>query len=99
MSSRQRGMKPQSKDAGGRKSEQHPNHPQPKPSSVDVQQESDSTTINVHAGTDRQPSQILVCEESAITAAAPSSPSSLTNFITTTDLFTDKLCNDHRSVH
>ena len=31
-------MNPQKKDAGGRKSEQHPNHPQPKPSPVQSQQ-------------------------------------------------------------
>ena len=34
VSSRQRDMNSQRKDAGGRKSVQHPNHPQPKPSRV-----------------------------------------------------------------
>ena len=61
LSSRQRGMKPQRKDAGGRESEQHPNDRQPKPSSVQsaggsAHQESDSTATNEHAGTDHQPS-------------------------------------------
>ena len=46
-------MKPQRKNAGGRKSEQHPNHPQPEPSSVPsavggTHQESDSTVCNEH---------------------------------------------------
>ena len=46
--SRHRGMKPQRKNTGGRKSQQHPNHPQPKALSVRsvagcVHQESDST--------------------------------------------------------
>ena len=55
-------MKPQSKNAGGRKSEQHPNHPQPKPSSVQsavgcAHQESDSTATNERARIDHQPSQ------------------------------------------
>ena len=47
-------MKPQNKDSGGRKSEQHPNHPQRKPSSVQSaaeceHQEADSTATNEHA--------------------------------------------------
>ena len=51
VSSRQRGMKPQSKDAGGRKSEQHTHHPQPNPSSVQsavgcAHQDSASTATN-----------------------------------------------------
>ena len=55
-------MKLQRKDAGDRKSEQHPNHPQPKPSSVQsavgyAHQESVSTAINQRAGIDHQPSQ------------------------------------------
>ena len=58
-SSRQRGAKPRRKDAVGRKSEQHPNHPQPKPSSVQsavgcVHRESDSSATNEHAKTDHQ---------------------------------------------
>ena len=55
-------MKLQRKDAGGRESELHPNHPQPKPSSVRSEvecahQELDSTAINEPARTDHQPSQ------------------------------------------
>ena len=55
-------MKPQRKDTGGRKSEQHPNLPQLKPSSVQITvecalQESDSTAINDHARTDHQSSK------------------------------------------
>ena len=62
VSSRQRGIKPQRKNAGGRKSEQHPYHPQPKSSSVQstvgcVHQDSDSTATSKHARTDHQPSQ------------------------------------------
>ncbi len=62
MSSRQRGIKPQRKNAGGRKSEQHPYHPHPKPSSVQsavggAHQESVSTATNEHARIDHQPSQ------------------------------------------
>ena len=62
VSSRQRGIKPQRKNAGGRKSEQHPYHPHPKPSSVQsavggVHQESVSTATNEHARIDHQPSQ------------------------------------------
>ena len=50
----------QRKDAGDRKSAQPPNHPQLRPSPVpsaagSVDQESDSTAINGHAGTDDQP--------------------------------------------
>ena len=53
LSSRQRGIKPQRKNAGGRKSEQHPYHPHPKPSSVQsavggAHQESVSTATNEH---------------------------------------------------
>ena len=64
-------MKPQRKDAGGRNSEQHPNHPQLKPSPVQstagpVHQESDSTATNEHAKTDHQLSHILICKESTI---------------------------------
>ena len=55
-------MKPQRKDAGGRKNEQHPNHYQPKPSPVQsaegsVHQVSDSTATNECARTDHQSSQ------------------------------------------
>ena len=55
-------MKPQKKNAGGRKSEQHPYHPHPKPSSVQIAvgcalQESVSTATNEHARIDHQPSQ------------------------------------------
>ena len=54
-------MKPQRKDAGGRKSEQHPNHLQPKPSPVQsavgsAGQNSDSTATSEHARTDFKPS-------------------------------------------
>ena len=54
--------KPQRKNAGGRKSEQHPYHPHPKPSFVqsavgDAHQESISTATNEHAKIDHQPSQ------------------------------------------
>ena len=59
---RQRGTKLQRKDAGGRKSEQHPYHPQPKSSFLQgavecSHQESDSTATKEHARTDHQPSQ------------------------------------------
>ena len=62
MSSKQRGIKPQRKKAGDRKSEQHPYHPHPKPSSVQsavggAHQESVSTATNEHARIDHQPSQ------------------------------------------
>ena len=62
MSSSQTGMKSQRKNAGGRKSEQHPYHPHLKPSSVQsavrgVHQESVSTATNEHARIDHQPSQ------------------------------------------
>ena len=55
-------MKPQRKNAGGRKSEQHPYHPHPKPSSVQsavggAHQESVSTATKEHARIDHQPSQ------------------------------------------
>ena len=51
VSSRQRGKKPQRKNAGGRMSKQHPYHPHPKPSSVQsvvggAHQESVSTATN-----------------------------------------------------
>ena len=54
-------MKPQRKDAGGRKSEQHSNNPQPKPSSLQsavgcAHQDSDSTATSERARTDHQPS-------------------------------------------
>ena len=57
----QSGMKPQKKDAGGKKSMQPPNHSQPKPSSVQsavgcAHPESDSTVTNEHARADHQPS-------------------------------------------
>ena len=57
----QRGVKLQRKNAGGRKSEQHPYHPQPKPSCVQsavgfTHQESVSTAPNKHARIDHQPS-------------------------------------------
>ena len=60
--SRQSGIKPQRKNAGGRKSEQHLNHPQPKPSSVQsavgcAHQESDTIATNERAKTHHQPSQ------------------------------------------
>ena len=50
------------KNPGGRKNEQHPYHPHPKPSSVQsaiegAHQESVSTTTNEHARIDHQPSQ------------------------------------------
>ena len=50
-------MKPQRKEAGGRKSEQYPNHPHPKPSSVQsavgsTHREWDSTATNERARTD-----------------------------------------------
>ena len=55
-------MKPQRKNAGGRKSEQQTNHPEPKPSSVQsavecAHQESDSAATKEHTRTDVQPSQ------------------------------------------
>ena len=60
-SSRWRDIKPQRKNAGGKKSE-HPIHPHPKPSSVRsavgvVHQESVSTATNEHARIDNKPSQ------------------------------------------
>ena len=62
VTSRQRGMKPQRKNAGGRKSEQHLYHSHPKPSSVQsavecAHQESVSTATNERARFDHQPSQ------------------------------------------
>ena len=53
---------PQRKNAGGRKSEQHPYHPHPKPSSVQsavggVHWESVSTATSKHARIDHQPSK------------------------------------------
>ena len=55
-------IKPQRKNAGGRKNEQHPYHPHPKPLSVQsavggAHQESVSTATNEHAKIDHQPSQ------------------------------------------
>ena len=52
-------MKPQRKDAGGRKNEQHPNHPLPNPSPPQsavgcAHQEADFPTTNEHARTDHQ---------------------------------------------
>ena len=57
VSSRQRGIKPQRKNAVGRKSEQHPYHPHSKPSSVQsavggAHQELVSTATNEHARID-----------------------------------------------
>ena len=54
-------IKPQRKNAGGRKSKQHPYHPHPKPSSVQsavsgAHQESVSTATKKHARIDHQPS-------------------------------------------
>ena len=62
VSSRQRGIKPQRKNAGGRKSQLHPYHPYPKASSLQsavggAHQESVSTATNEHARIDHQPSQ------------------------------------------
>ena len=62
VSLRQRGIKLQRKNAGGRKSEQHPYHPHSKPSSVQnaigaAHQESVSTATSEHARTDHQSSQ------------------------------------------
>ena len=59
VSSRQRGIKPQRKNAGGRKREQHPYHPHPKSSSVqsavgDAHQESVSNATSEHANIDHQ---------------------------------------------
>ena len=76
MSSRQRGIKLQRKNAGGRKSEQHPYHPHPKPSSVQsavggAHQEAVSTATNEHAIIDHQPSQ-----QSSSARNEPSSSSS-----------------------
>ena len=55
-------MKAQRKYAVGRKRQQHPYHPQPKPTSVQsavggAHQDSDSTATNERAKTDHQPSQ------------------------------------------
>ena len=68
---RQKSIKPQRKAAWGRKSEWPLNHPQPKLFSVlsavgSMHQESDSTATSGHARTDPQPSQNLICVESAI---------------------------------
>ena len=57
LSLRPRGIKPQRKNAGGRKSKQHPYHPHPKPSSVQsavggAHQELVSTATNEHARID-----------------------------------------------
>ena len=65
-------MKLQKKDAGGRKIEQPPNHPQPMPSTVQsavgcAHPESDSTATNGYPRTDPLPSPTLVCEETAST--------------------------------
>ena len=62
ISFRQRGMKPQRKDAGDRKSEQRTNHPQPKPLPVQsaagtTHQELDCAATNKLIRTDHQPSQ------------------------------------------
>ena len=62
-------MKPQRRNPGDvRKSEQHPNHPNPKPSSVqsavgDAHQELVSTATNDYARIERQPSQDSSSEE------------------------------------
>ena len=69
---REAGTESQRKDAGGRtESEQSPNHPQPKPSSVrsvigSRHQELDSEATNGRTRDDPQPSQLLVCEPSLI---------------------------------
>ena len=65
-------MKPQCNDAVGGQSKRHPSHSPPKPSSVQsaegcAHQESASPVTNQYARTDHHPSQILVCEEFAIT--------------------------------
>ena len=62
VTSRQRGIKPQRRNAEGKKSEQHPYHPQPKPSSAqsavgDAHQKSVSTPTIEHTKIDHQPSQ------------------------------------------
>ena len=64
VSSRQRDLKPQRKNAGGRKSEQHPYHPHSKFLSVQsavraAHQKLISTATNEHARIDYQPSQQL----------------------------------------
>ena len=51
-------------------SEQHPNHPQPKPSPVQSKTKSSykdykTSATNGNARADLRPSQILVCEESS----------------------------------
>ena len=63
------------KNVGGRKSEQHPYHSHPKPSSVQsavggAHQECDSTATNEHTKIDHQPSQ-----QSPFARNEPSSPS------------------------
>ena len=62
LSLRPRGIKPQRKNAGGRKSDQNPFHPYLKPSSAQsavgsAHQESVSTATKERARTDHQPSQ------------------------------------------
>ena len=67
-------MKSHRKDAGGRKTEQHPNHPQPKLSSVQsavgcALQESDFQQLLTRMqelAINPPKKKILVCEESAI---------------------------------
>ena len=71
--SRQRGIMPQRKGAGGRQSEQPPNYHHPKLFVIysavgSAHQELDATATNEHVRTYHQPSQILVCEESATNA-------------------------------
>ena len=68
-------MKPQRKDAGERKIEEHPNHPQPKPSPVQSAVGSACTSrirltaTNDYAGNDHQPSP----KSSSATNRPPSS--------------------------
>ena len=64
-------MKPRKKNAGGRKSEQHPNHPQSMPLFVQsavwcAHQKSESIATNEYVRTDPHPSEIFVSEESVI---------------------------------
>ena len=72
MCSRQRGIKLQRKNAGGRKSEQHPYHLSVQSAVGGAHQESHSTATKEHARTDHQPSQ-----QSSSARNEPSSSSSL----------------------
>ena len=94
-------MKPQRKDAGGRKSEQHPNHQSyPKPSYVQsaigsAHLESDSTANNEHARTDHQSLKKIL-----VYGNHPSSQSSsLLSFIKTTVEGVAKACMTAATVH